>query len=96
MPTHDETPEFMREYGALSEDDRRKFRAASAAVRADLPSRRFRPSLRVKSFRHRDGVFEMSWGQNRRALWTYGPEVIPGQPHIVWLRIGTHDIFRPE
>jgi hypothetical protein len=29
--------------------------------------------------------------------WTqaaYGPEVLAGQPHIVWRRIGTHDIFR--
>jgi hypothetical protein len=24
----------------------------------------------------------------------YGEELRPGDPHIVWRRIGTHDVFR--
>lgn len=28
-----------------------------------------------------------------RATFMYGPEQIPGEPHIIWRRIGGHDIF---
>jgi hypothetical protein len=67
-----------------------------AAVRGfgeDLPSGRFRSSLRIKGVQAAPGVFEMSWADDGRATWQYGPEVIVGQPHIIWRRIGGHDIF---
>jgi hypothetical protein len=28
-----------------------------------------------------------------RATFQFGPAVIEGEPHIIWRRIGTHDIF---
>jgi hypothetical protein len=28
-----------------------------------------------------------------RATFQYGDEVQAGEPHIVWRRIGTHDVF---
>jgi len=40
------------------------------------------------------GVWEITWAPDGRATFAYGPEVLAGQPHIVWRRIGTHDIFR--
>ena len=40
-----------------------------------------------------DGIFEMSWADDGRATWQYGPEVMEGQPRIIWRRIGGHDIF---
>ena len=42
------------------------------------------------------GVFEMTFAHNGCAFWAYGTPILEGQPHIIWLRIGTHDIFRPE
>jgi hypothetical protein len=53
-----------------------------------------RPTLRVKRVITHPGVWELSWAPDGRATFTYGEEQIPGHPHIVWRRIGTHDIFR--
>jgi hypothetical protein len=36
----------------------------------------------------------MTWAPNGRATWQYGPEQRPGERHVIWRRIGTHDIFR--
>ncbi len=59
--------------------------------------RGFRPSLRIKRVRGTTGIFEMMWAPNGRATFEYGVEVHPGDPHIVWRRIGTHEIFKkPE
>jgi hypothetical protein len=52
-----------------------------------------RPGLRVKRYRRREGVWEMSWADNGRALFRYGPSIQPGDPHVVWLRVGGHEIF---
>ena len=60
----------------------------------DLAAGRFRPGLRVKGVRGVPGVFEMTWAPDGRATFRYGAEQVPGQPHIVWRRVGTHGIFR--
>jgi hypothetical protein len=36
----------------------------------------------------------MTWAADGRATFEYGQEIRPGEPHIIWRRIGTHDIFR--
>lgn len=55
----------------------------------------FRPSLRVKAVQGHPGVFEMTWDKgNGRATFAYGPERLPGEAHIIWRRIGGHDIFK--
>jgi hypothetical protein len=53
----------------------------------------FRRSLRVKGLRGAPGVFELSWAADGRALFRYGESEKDGEPHIVWLRIGTHEIL---
>lgn len=61
----------------------------------DLKAKRpFRPGLRVKKFQRLPGVFEMYWAPDGRALFTYGTSPHPGDVHILWLRIGTHDILQ--
>ncbi len=35
----------------------------------------------------------MSWANDGRALFTYGSSPHQGDTHIIWLRVGTHDIF---
>ena len=96
MPTHDESEQFMREYFRLRDDQRRAFDRTVGMFFVDLRTRNFRASLRVKGVRGRPGVFELSWAPDGRAMWRYGTGPNPGDVHIFWLRIGTHDIFRDD
>jgi hypothetical protein len=50
--------------------------------------------LRVKGVRSARGVFEMTWAPDGRATFAFGPERIPGETHIIWRRIGGHEIFK--
>jgi hypothetical protein len=59
------------------------------------PDRQFRPGLRVKGVKAHANVFDMTWDNDGRATFSYGAERVPGQPHVIWRRIGTHDIFTP-
>jgi hypothetical protein len=61
---------------------------------AGLASSEFDPRLRIKRVRGQAGVWELSWAPDGRATFEYGEAVRPGDPHIIWRRIGTHDIFR--
>lgn len=51
-------------------------------------------SLRVKKMAGYDDVWEFTWAPDGRATFEYGPSVKDGHPHVVWRRIGTHDIFK--
>lgn len=37
----------------------------------------------------------MTWDNDGRATFSYGVERVAGQPHVIWRRVGTHDIFTP-
>jgi hypothetical protein len=93
MPTHEELPEFWRDFASLTSEQRRAFRSAIARFVADLQRGTFRAGLRVKRVQGRAGVWEMTWAPDGRATFQYGPAVNPGEPHVIWRRIGTHDIF---
>lgn len=93
MPTFDRTRRFDIDYGHLSAEQRTQFVSAVRKFVADLGKGAFRPSLRVKGVQGARGVFEMSWAANGRATFRYGEELLPGQPHIIWRRIGTHDVL---
>jgi hypothetical protein len=94
VPTHEERPQFRRDYDTLTGDQQLVFRAALARFIADLRRGSFRAGLRVKRVQTHSGVWEMTWAPDGRATFHYGSETRPGEPHIVWRRIGTHDIFR--
>ncbi|SRR5579883_2620901 len=95
MPTHDEDARFWSDWRSLSDEQRALFLAAVQEMLEDLRARRpFRKSLRVKRFHSRAGVYEMSWSGDGRALFAYGVSPHPGDIHITWLRIGTHDIYQ--
>ena len=36
----------------------------------------------------------MTFAPDGRATWQFGPEIKARQAHVVWRRIGTHEIFR--
>ena len=55
---------------------------------ADLPV-----GLRMKQVSGHPGVYEVTWAPDGRATFSLGYEVRPGHPHVIWRRVGTHDIF---
>jgi hypothetical protein len=53
----------------------------------------FRKGLRIKGVRRTDGIYEMTWAPDGRATFQYGAPKRPGEVHILWRRVGTHDVF---
>ncbi len=95
MATYDWVQRFWKDWLRLTVDQQRAFQVARRQFVYDLNSGRgFRAGLRVKGVQGRSGVFEMSWAPDGRATFTFGPEQKPGQPHIIWLRIGGHEILK--
>ncbi len=54
----------------------------------------FRNGLHVKGIQGATGIFEMTWADDGRATFEYGPSIIEGETHIIWRRIGTPSIFK--
>ena len=54
-----------------------------------------RPSgLRVKRVQETDEILELTWAKDGRATFQYGDESKAGEAHIIWRRVGTHDIVK--
>ena len=95
MPTREVLLEFLRDWEQLTPEQQRAFRTAVAKFIDDLRTRGgFRPGLRVKGVRSVAGVYELTWGPDGRATFSYGRSIVEGEPHIIWRRIGTHEILR--
>jgi len=98
VPTFETLPRFTADLDRLTPEQRRRFRRAVAAFVEDLRTGgHFRAGLRVKRVQRTSGIYELTWsmgtGPAGRATWEYGPACRPGTPHIIWRRIGTHDIL---
>ncbi|WDM16507.1 hypothetical protein J3S85_36485 [Streptomyces lavenduligriseus] len=95
MPTFETCPRFTADLQHLTPAQRRRFRRVvlDAFVPDLRTGRQFRPGLRIKRVRCALGVYELTWAPDGRATWSYGRAVVAGLPHIVWQRIGTHDIL---
>lgn len=94
MPTYELAQEFHRDLQRLSPEQRRRFEVAVSRLVADLKAHRPpRAGLNVKRFQRKEGVYELTWAPDGRALFRYGTSPRPGDVHGVWLRIGGHDIF---
>jgi hypothetical protein len=95
MPTFAYTPTFRKDLALLDSADKKRFkRKVVDEFVPDLEAGKFRAGLRVKGIHGAHGVFEMTWASDGRATFEYGQEQIVGQPHIIWRRVGTHDVFR--
>ena len=94
MPTYGKTDRFKKDHASLSSEDKKRFKVAVAKFVEDLKEERpFRKGLRVKGVQGADGIFELTWADNGRATFEYGEEQIEGEPHVIWRRVGTHDVF---
>lgn len=93
MPTFERLPRFDKDWQGLSSTDQERFREAVTRFVEGLRSGRFRKGLRVKRVEGTSSIYEMTFAPNGPATWQYGNEVIQGEPHVIWRRIGTHDVF---
>ena len=94
MPSYLRLPRFNKDHARLSDDEKRAFLEAVRAFVEDLTAHRQpRRSLRVKGVQGAPGVFEMTWAGDGRATFQFGEPVRESEPHIVWRRVGGHDIF---
>jgi hypothetical protein len=97
-PTYEASTGFAREFSRLPREQRRAFREAVAKLVAAFKDGREPPrSLRIKRVQGTEGIWEFSYSGDGRATFRYGPERKAGETHIVWLRVGGHDILsRPQ
>ena len=93
MPTNELRPEFLRDYAQLTPEQQLAFRAMVAKFVVDLRTGTFRAGLRIKGVQGHAGVYEVTWAPDGRATFEYGDPVQPGERHVIWRRIGSHDIF---
>jgi hypothetical protein len=92
MATFETLPQFELGWRDLSCEQRATFRkVVIEAFEPDLtaPHRPFRPALRVRQISGHADVFEMTWGDDGRATFSYRAEREHGQPHVIWRQIGT-------
>ncbi len=93
MPTYAQTDRFRRDFAKLTPAQKADFRAAAVKFVADLQAGQFRPELRVTGVQGTKDVFEMTWADDGRATFEYGTPARAGETHVVWRRVGSHDIF---
>ncbi len=95
MPTYSWVASFRADFDRLTSAQQAAFLVAIAHFIADLQTGgRFRKGLRIKGVKGASGIFEMTWADDGRATFQYGEEVRPGELHVIWRRVGTHDVFQ--
>lgn len=95
MPTYEREPEFLHDLERLTPEMRKAFEAAVQEFVEDLKAKRQpRVSLGIERFHRRRGAWEFHFSGNGRALFAYGKSPHEGDIHIIWLAIGTHDIYK--
>ena len=93
MPTYAWLARFRADFQRLTPTQQQEFLTAVEQFVADLRGASFRKGLRVKGIKGASGIFEMTWAADGRATFSYGREIVPGELHLVWRRVGTHDVF---
>lgn len=83
MARHQRTRRFERDWQALTNEQRERFRQAFQRLDED----------EVKRVAGTGAILEMTWAPDGRATFEYG-ESEEKEPHLIWRRIGTHDVFR--
>lgn len=96
MPRYSRTDQFRKDWADLDPADKERFRTTvREKFVPDLEAQRaFRAGLRVKRVEGTPDVWEMTFAPDGRATWQYADDSAPGDPHVIWRRIGTHDVVR--
>jgi len=94
VPTYETLDVFWRDWERLTTDEKGAFLRAVEKLVVDIDAGRIRSGLRVKHVQGTRGIYELTWADDGRATFEYGIEQRLGEPHVIWRRIGTHDIFR--
>jgi hypothetical protein len=85
-PTYERRRRFLRDFRRLTRAQQEAFLATVERFVRSLASGEFDPTLRVKRVQRSADVWEITWAPDGRATFEYGPEVRPGEPHVVWRR----------
>lgn len=93
MPTYARTASFKHDHALLTPDQKAAFRQAVDRFIEDLTAGKFRKGLRIKGIKGARNIYEMTWADDGRATFQYGSPQIEGEKHVIWRRVGTHDIF---
>lgn len=95
MPTYAWQARFMREYRALARQDKVAFRRAKdrfvAVLRMDRPPE---AGLGIAEMAGHPGVYEFRYSASGRARFSYGTTARGSDAHVIWRRIGGHEIYR--
>lgn len=95
MPTYEWLARFRADFTGLTPAQQATFLVAVSAFVEDMNrDEGFRNGLRIKGVQGAAGVFELTWAPDGRATFEYGTEVVAGEQHVVWRRVGTHAIFK--
>jgi hypothetical protein len=95
MPTYSKEERFIRDLRRLSARESEQFAQAVKHFVSDLKADRgLRKGLRVKGVQGHTGVYELTWAPDGRATFAYGTSPNGGDVHIIWRRIGSHDILQ--
>jgi len=95
MPTREVLPQFWRDWERLTPGQHQAFLVTVERFVGDLQAGgALRAGLRVKGVRTAPGIFELTWAPDGRATFSYGEPAVEGEPHVIWRRIGTHDVLR--
>jgi hypothetical protein len=90
-PTFERLAQFKRDYAKLTPPQRQLFKAAVKKLVAPLSTTP--PSAPgetlVRELNDHPGFFELRFGPDTRAIYTFGQAVRLGQPHLIWCRVGT-------
>src|ERR1700677_67987 len=91
MPTYESLAAFGRQWDKLTPAQRAMLLRAVVIFIADLKAGGgFSPDLRVHKLAIH-GLWALSWAKDGRALFRFGKAITPGETHIIWEAIGTHD-----
>jgi hypothetical protein len=95
MPTHDEEPDFLRDWASLSNEQHERFlKTVKKLVHDARAGGLYRKSLRIKHVQGHAGIYEMTWADDGRATFEFGTSPHAGDVHVIWRRIGSHDILK--
>lgn len=90
-PTFERLAQFKRDYSKLPQSERQLFRAAVKKFVSPLATTP--PTdpgfVQIRELSDHPGFYEMRFGADTRAIYTFGQAVRRGQPHVIWCRIAS-------